>query len=83
MTIYDHCNQVIDDLAEVYPCQPDAVKEIFIPFQVGYIIRFTDYFGLNVFTEYTITDVIDTPQLRERVQQMGELPASQTGQGSE
>lgn len=67
VTIYDHCGQTVDDPASVYPCQDNAVKEIFVPFQVGYIIKFTDFFGLNVFTEYSLTNIVDSGALESKL----------------
>jgi len=62
-TLYQHCSQKIDDPTGAFPCQDKAVEKVFVPFQVGYIFKFTDWFGLNAFVEQTIGHVINKGNL--------------------
>jgi len=59
VSIYDHCNQEIQDFVEAKQCVPDAVNEVFAVFDAGYMLRLSEIFGLTFFAEYSVVPIVE------------------------
>jgi hypothetical protein len=71
--VYEHCEQSIQDPADAYPCQDDAVKDVFALVQGGYMVQFGGVFGLTFFIEYTPAPIIDKDRLEAKMGRTGVL----------
>jgi hypothetical protein len=72
MTMYDHCSATVSGTGAI-PCMDNAVSRFFVPFQVGYILRFQERQGLTFFIETTLTPVVDKGPLHSNLIRSGAL----------
>jgi hypothetical protein len=69
--IYDHCSDNVTGTGAL-ACMSGAAKNVFVPFQLGYILKFNGgRTGLTFFIESTLTPVIDQTPLKSNLMRTG------------